>query len=507
MAGERRARYFNAPAPVGGWNARDSIVTMPLSDAVKMENWYPYTTYAGVRLGSEDHVTGFSDDVETLASYNSGATSKLFAVAGGSIYDASTAGAVGAAVVTGLTNSRWQHANFSAGGGDYLYMVNGVDKPRVYTGASWVAVDNASTPAITGVTTTTLSQVMAHQNRLWFIQKNTLSVWYLATSAIGGAATQFPMQALFGRGGRLVAMGSWTLDSGSGMDDHAVFITSEGEVAVYQGTDPSSASTWSLKGLYYIGQPVGDRAMAQYASDLLIVCRDGLQPMSKALASSRVTTQTSLTDKIQTAINEVIGLYSNSFGWEVCVYAPGNLLILNVPVTNNKQQYVMNTVTGSWCKFTGWSANCFEVFNDKLYFGGADAVTEAWTGTSDNGANINTEVIQAYSQMGYGALKSFRMARPLLAMDATIGLSVGIETDYNISATLSAPTISPSSYGVWDSSVWDAAIWGGDPEIRKEWITVTGMGYSAAMHIRTATNNAVVNWYGTDYTFEVARGL
>jgi hypothetical protein len=51
-----------------------------------------------------------------------------------------------------------------------LYAANGVDKPHLYNGSTWTAIDGASTPAITGVTTTTFLPTL-FKNRMWFIQK------------------------------------------------------------------------------------------------------------------------------------------------------------------------------------------------------------------------------------------------------------------------------------------------------------------------------------------------
>ena len=33
------------PAPVGGWNARDSLDAMPPTDAIKLVNWIPRAGY------------------------------------------------------------------------------------------------------------------------------------------------------------------------------------------------------------------------------------------------------------------------------------------------------------------------------------------------------------------------------------------------------------------------------------------------------------------------------
>ena len=62
--------------------------------------------------------------------YASGSTSKLFAASGTAFYDCTTAGAVGAAVVTGLANARFQSINMANVGVNYLLCVNGIVKLR-----------------------------------------------------------------------------------------------------------------------------------------------------------------------------------------------------------------------------------------------------------------------------------------------------------------------------------------------------------------------------------------
>jgi hypothetical protein len=48
--------------------------------------------------------------------YSSGTSNKLFAVSDGKIYDATNTGAVGAAAVSGLTNSKFQYTNITTSG-------------------------------------------------------------------------------------------------------------------------------------------------------------------------------------------------------------------------------------------------------------------------------------------------------------------------------------------------------------------------------------------------------
>lgn len=103
------------PAPVGGWNARDSLAAMKPTDAITLENWYPRTSYCEIRGGYSSHATGMAANGKTLAVYNglTGAN-ELFCAVAGAVYDVTSAGAVGAAVAT-PTNGKFQWLNFGDG--------------------------------------------------------------------------------------------------------------------------------------------------------------------------------------------------------------------------------------------------------------------------------------------------------------------------------------------------------------------------------------------------------
>lgn len=500
----RTSRTISLPAPVGGLNARDSYADMKATDAVKMENWFPIPMSVQLRAGYTVHSSGLGASVDTVMAYNAGSTQKLIAVAGTNFYDVTAGGAVGAAVTT-CTNSRWQHVNFATAGGYFLSCVNGVDAPKLFDGTTW------SNPAITGVTVTDLITVTVHMNRQWFVQKNTMKVWYLPVNSIAGAAASIDFSGLFKRGGYLMSMGSWTMDAGSGMDDHAVFISSEGEVAVYRGTDPASTTTWALVGVYAIGAPVGRRCLSQFASDLLIICQDGLMPMSKALMSSRVSNHVSLSDKIQHLTSRDITDFGANFGWQCRLYPQTNMLLLNVPAGNGANyQYAMNTISGSWSKFTGWNAQSWELYKDRIYFGdGTGNVCLGWDGTSDNGSNINSEVVQAFHYFGSQNLKHFKLSRPIFNSNTSnIGLTTGLNFDFNFNEPLSSPTIgTPSTAGVWGVSKWNGAQWAASDAVKQNWQSSGGIGYCAGMHVSTASKSASLSWQSTTHIFEIGGGL
>jgi len=501
MAIAKRAvsQPVSVPAPVGGWNARDSLTSMGPSDAVILQNWYPATTECILRSGYTQYATGITGQVETLMAYSGAATNKLFAIAGTSVYDVSAGGAVGAAVVTGLTNARWGYCNIATSGGNYLSMANGTDAPRNYNGSTW------STPAITGVTATTLMDPILYAQRQFFIQKNSLKVWYLPVDSIAGAAAEVDIAPFATKGGYIVSHGTWTIDAGNGVNDHYVIMTNRGQVIVYQGTDPSSASAWSMVGVWDIGAPIGRRALYKYAGDMLVICQDGVVPMSSALQSSRVNPKVAITDKIQYAISESISNYAANFGWQLMYVPTINQLWLNVPVQegNNQEQYVMNTITGSWCNYTGWNANCMELFNDEPYFGGNGFVAHAYFGNSDNGSNINGFGLQAFNNFNSaGKLKRFTMSRPIFRSNGSPAVAAAINVDFNTDAPVASLTFTPSSYAKWDAGVWDASLWGGALSVFQQWQGVNGVGYYGAPVVQTAANGIEVRWVSTDIVIE-----
>ena len=509
IAQQARAYVESVPAPVGGWNARDSIANMEPTDAIQLDNLVPTVSSCVLRGGYSKWATGLSGKAQTLMNYAAGGTTKLYAItSAGSLYDVTASGAVGAAAVTGLSGGYWEYVNFATTGGNFLYAVNGVDKPILWDGTTWERVDGASTHAVTGVTTTSLANITVFKNRIWFIEKNTLKAWYLPTSQVGGAAQYIDLRGVAKFGGHIVDLDTWTIDAGYGIDDNLVFITSMGEVIIYRGTDPSNASTWSLTGVWKLGSPIGDRAMMKYGGDLLILTYDGLIPMAQALQSSRIDPRVALSNKIQGAITEATTQYGShtSTGWQIFYTAKNNAVWVNVPVQDDLQeQYVMNTITQSWCRFTGWGAYCWETFNDDPYFGGNGFVAKAWTTDyKDNLLPIKTTALQAFNYFGSrGVKKYFTRARPTLFTDGTPVVNIGMNVDFNM-AGIPTPvelTDLPSS-GLWGSGLWGSAVWGGGMSVQNNWQGITGLGYCGGIILTSATNSVQLEWASTDVVFQ-----
>ena len=345
------------------------------------------------------------------------------------------------------------------------------------------------------------------KNRLYFTEKDTLTCWYLDVNAIAGEALPLFFGGIARNSGYLQAMGTWTLDAGQGADDYAVFVTSMGEVIVYNGTDPNVAETWLLKGVWQLGQTFNRRCFFKWAGDLLLLTQDGLVPLASALQSSRLDPRINLTDKIYYAVSQAATLYYANFGWQINYYASENMLILSIPTTIGMEQYVMHTITKAWARFTGIEAYCWEVSGDAdMHFGGDGYVGKFYNTFADNGNNINASVQQAFSYFDSpGQLKRFTLIRPIIQTSNGLpSVLCGIRTDFDVSPLVNQIAFNPNvqSVGVWDVGIWDDCTWYGGLITTKIWQGVTGLGFSGSVNMQVASQGIEFHWASTDYVME-----
>lgn len=423
--------------------------------------------------------------VETLAVWQGPSTSKMFAGAGGALWDVTSTAAATFSRTAGGSN-RWQWWNHTTSAGSFLFMVNGSDAPLHYNGSTWTA------PSITGITPSDIITGITHKKRIWFVLKDSTKAAYLATEAVAGAATTFELGSLFTRGGYLLALATWTRDGGSGADDYFVAISSRGQVAIYQGTDPAAADTWGLVGVFDVPTPIGRRCFTRFGADVLLMTLEGVFPLSQLLAVDQSQARRkAVTENISSAFNTQALSYASLFGWEACVYPKGTRLIVNVPTVEGSTavQYVMNTLTGAWCEYDSHNANTWVVYNDNLYFGGNDGdVYRADTGSADVDQPITAVGQTAYSAFGSGALKRFSMIKPLIIASGSNRPALGVSIDFTETQTLSTATSATSTAGAtWDSGTWDASVWGGADVQVSDWSTLSALGVFASLKFQAQT--------------------
>ena len=476
-------------SPVGGWNTRDSVASMPESDAIVLDNMLPTPDGLISRKGHISFCAGLSSDVETLTEYHSLSTRKFIAASGGYIYDITTGSA--SALGSGYSLARWQTTNFNG----HMSFVNGVDTPLDYDGstlttASWTG---------TGLSPTNLVGVHAYRNRLYFWENNTQDFWYGGTNSISGTLTKFPLSRVGQKGGNLVAIKSITRDGGNGTDDIIAFFMSSGAVIVYSGSDPGDATNWSLQGVYTIGEPLSIRSLVEIKGDVLVLTKADVISLLQMMQEGGFNNNPS---KLSGAIAKAASLYGSNYGWQATLFPLGNLIIYNVPLVTGQKyhQYVTHTITNASCRYTGMNSNCWGVFNNELYFGGNKTVYKANTGLSDNGSNITVNAQQAFSLLGTGKKKRLSRYKPVLRAPGTLNLTSGIVFDY--SDIIPTETSSIESDGSpWDTSSWDTSSWSSENSMIEQDLTAGGVGKAVSVKISASIKAMQLEWFRTDFAY------
>jgi hypothetical protein len=490
------AQPYTVPAPVRGWVVNESLAMTQPGAALIMDNWFPTPTGMRVRKGTSLHATiHATNPVVSMFTYTpQSGSAELFAATAAAIYDVTAPASttvIPSAAVSGRTSGYYNTAMFATAGGHYLYAVNGTDSPLLYDGSTWTAITGVSVPAITGVTTSTLNHVWSFANRLWFVEGGTLRAWYLPVDSIGGAANSFSLEGVFRDGGSLLFGATWSLDAGDGLDDKCVFVSDQGEVAVYEGTNPASAADWTKVGVYRITKPLGAKAIMQAGGDLLIATETGIVPLTEAIRKD--TGALSLASISRNIAPEWLDAYAarSLMTWEILKWPSQAMMIVSLPRASSAQEtmcFVANMETGAWSRFTGWDTRCLAALGDRAFYGSADGkIYELETGGEDGDSPYTCTYIGSFDPLGVPEYrKTVHNARVVFRHSTEFIYRVSVSTDYrlNVPVAPNAPADIPAS--VWDTSTWGSATWGGtsDPIVTHYWSSIGRSGYAIAPQIQ-----------------------
>lgn len=347
--------------------------------------------------------------------------------------------------------------------------------------------------AFTNVDTADLSHVNAYRNRLYFVEVGTLNVWYQATDALTGAASQLSLAGVFKQGGAVLFTATWSLDAGDGLDDKFVVVSTEGEVAVYQGSDPSDSTTWSLVGLYEVAPPLGKNAYMRAGGDLLILTTLGAVPISQAIVKDKAALALAAISKNIAPDWTAEARSRSTVPWEIAKWPSRAMTLITNPVASDStpaQCMVVNSETGAWCRRTGWDARCVALHNDQVYFGtNAGTVFKADIGGLDNGDTYTCRAAFAWDHVGAPGLeKTVVSARAQFKTSTPVNPQLSVSTDYATSwPHAPAAGDEPSTTSQWDVGLWDVAIWdeaGVTAMVNTRWNSIGASGFVVSAQVQ-----------------------
>jgi hypothetical protein len=467
-------QQFRLPAPTGGINAVDPGTELPARDC-----FYSYNTIAteqGVRArtGWREYCTNltgtYTNEVKCTIPYHGSSltNSKLFQTTDKGIWDVSASGSAPTLVYSFATvspNSGWGvAAAVVTSAGHFLLYADEVNGLHYYseTTATWAAyATGTGTGQISGPAPTDIVSVTVWKNRVWVTEKSTASAWYLDINAIFGTATEFNFGGRFKHGGSLVGLFNWSINAGDGLDTSLVGISTGGDVVIYVGTNPASADTFALKGVWYVGAvPAGRTIASDVGGDLLIISALGVVPLSRLVLGDP--------DRLQYATAKVGPLFArlalNAMGlrgWALHTHPTDNALVVLVPQVAGDEtiQLAMALGARSWSQYRDLPILSAAVWQGELYFGTADGRCGRNVGSVDgvtladtsSGTAIDWSVLMRYA--GDGRQKQVQMVRPILVAEETAPTVVA-SARYDFSQSEpSEPSLVDAGIGTWNYGI------------------------------------------------------
>lgn len=485
----RRAvsRPLVMPSPVKGWMPNLPLTNLPADAAALLDNWFCEADGVRPRGGSVPYVEGLGATVESLMSFVGAGSSKLLAAAGSNLYDVTTSATATTPVLTGLGSAQWQSVNMATSGGPSLLGFNGVDLPFRYNGATFTAPPYTPAALDPAFAASKIIQGEPYATRLFLVLAGSTAVLYTAPDTFQGEVGRLEVGASFPRGGEVQALSAWTQDTGQGPDDMLVIVSSEGDIVVYSGTNPSDAASWDRVGTYQTARPIGRRCLMRLGGDLAILTVDGVKKMSRIVTQdSGVNEQKDPFYNVNPAIRDSVLKAGSRFGWGLFAHRDRSMLIVNAPRVSTavSNQYVMNIGTQAWARWTGLNAACLISFGGELYFGAASGrIMKAETGYGDNGRATFCPMVTGFTAAGSpGAVKQAKLIKAIITATVQVSPLVGVCTDYRIALPGSLPSAELQDVARWDSARFDLSRWAsgrfGAPH--QDWAGAEGVGFAFA---------------------------
>lgn len=497
----RRAREQSWPAPTRGWIANNNLAEPEHNGAFVLDNFFPETETVRMIGGKLKYATiGDGDDqVASLFSYKTGNNEKLFAATASAIYDVSSIADPDVspyAAVSGQSSGDWAGVQIQTPGGTFLRLVNGADPSQLYNGTAFSAetIHDAADPGLADISDT-FTNVWVFKKRLFFIQDN-LNAYYLPVETISGAATKLPLGGVFKLGGSLLFGSTWSQDVGDGLQAFCVFVTTEGECAIFAGSDPGNAGDWLHVGTYRIGRPMGKKAWFQAGGDIAIATDIGLVALSAARTRDvAALAPASASWPIHSAWNERVN--NRGFApWHCALWPTRQMVLVGVPSNEDfaPEMPIANAVTGAWCRRTNWDAKCIEIFKERAFIGSGEGrvfLLET-TGADDGVPYTATCLLHADALRDPASDKHALLCRAILRAreEPNDVIFVNANFDDALPTAPDAPIVASGS--IWGEAVWGEDLWALDTDVRirfGEWRSVSAMGDVLAPGIRITSGN------------------
>lgn len=466
------------PAPSAGMNTRDGVSSLMPTECRSMKNMIAERGKVVIRKGKTEHQTiSGASSVGTLFTHEGVSANVLLAASDGEIYNVT--GSPSALTSANYNSDIWSIAQFN----DTTIAVNGQDTPWAFNGSTIGATGISGS----GLTISNLRTIHVVGIRLWFTEKNSADVWYLAVNAITGTATKFQLSQET-KGGYCVGIYPY--------GPVTVFVMSTGEVVTYQG-DPGT--DFSQVKSYSIPKPVGYDPAIDVSGQPVIMTNSGPLPFEAIAAGIAFdTTALDTWGKIAPSWASDFETYGTNANWNA-IYAMG-LVIFNIQQdSTTSKQWVYNTRTRAWSYFDNLNCNSIAELNGALYVSAKDSNTVwKYQGGTDDGSSIVGTIRGGFLYPFQSKVNGqYTLAKINVESTGLATAQVQVDVEFQEQGVSAAEyPISSSGSGPWGSA-WGSA-WGQSGQPILKWSSVKGFGRSVAPVVQFNSQADDLAFYSVD---------
>jgi hypothetical protein len=532
IAAQRQStQSVSLPAPVKGIVAQSLFgaeSAIGPDAAIFLYNMIPGEYGCRVRKGSRAFAVDLGGEVRTLMYYNTttegGTEDHFFAATPDGIFDITAGGESPWTPVLAWPSpggkAGWcsYHNWTNVAGDQYLLVCDEANGYYTFDGTTWTKGPAFTLPS--GATWSlplpdNMVQVTEWNGRIWFVERDTATAWYLDPLAYTGDITPLDVGSRFSKGGHLVQISTWTLDDGAGMDDKLVMCGSGGDILIFEGLNPDTPN-FRLLGRWDVGQvPAGRRVMSQWGGNIKILSIDGIQDISILLeGQTQFPERTAATYNISRYIRAFMEDRLDEYGWALHLVPEDAIAAVLVPDTNDTAtddpiQFVVSSSNAAWCQFRGLDMVCANDNVNGFYYGTRDGQVRRYQGTVDdvdlageNAESIVFSILTHYSDLGApAAWKRPQFIRPHWVGQAQPSYDVKARFDFDLAELATAPPYVLVNPSLWDAAIWDVSNWGGTAQSYQETLGLKGMGRHVALALR-GSSVADLSLLGFDFMFD-----
>lgn len=318
---------------------------------------------------------------------------------------------------------------------DYLCIVDGTN--------AGIKLFNGSTLSDSVLSGTYASYVwdgiVSHQTRLYLWQTDSLDFYYMNTDAVQGAITKFPLSFLGRLSGTIQTIASWTIDASQGTNDMLAIITTTGQVAVYEGSDPGDALNWRLNGVYTMTEVPGIDTWINVGGDLRVATKQGIVSASEMMRAGELSAAATATTSrgVIPLFRESAAVTGKERYWQSFIDPKGYGVWFNMPTASGSRQVFFSADSVAPFEFD-LPAVEFASAHGELYFTTSDGkICKAYSAYSDAGTAITATWYSDWMVSG-GSMDAIRLS---YACENDVSLTITPLADFRESAAAIAEVV------------------------------------------------------------------